>query len=180
MKYLELQDKKLIQKEIKAGKIFIYPTDTLYGLGCDATNEKAVQKIREIKKRDQKPFLIIAPNLDWIKNNCEFNHKQELNKLPGPYSFIIKLKSNIVAKSVLGDKQTLGVRIPDCEMSNIIQTPFVSTSVNLTGQPSAITLEDIPEQIKNQVDYIIKANKFILGKPSTIIDLTQDKPIKLR
>ncbi|MGE0793400.1 MAG: L-threonylcarbamoyladenylate synthase [Candidatus Woesearchaeota archaeon] len=181
MKILQIKgNETFIQEEIKAGKIFIYPTDTLYGLGCDATNEEAVQKIRKIKNRDEKPFLIIAPNLDWIKTNCEFNHKEELNKLPGPYSFIVKPKPNIVAKSVLANKTTLGVRIPNSEFTQFLIKPFVSTSVNMAGEPSAINLEEIPQEIKFQVDYILTTTKPLLGKPSTIIDLTQEKPIQLR
>ena len=175
-KLISLSKVDLIREEISKGKTFIYPTDTLYGLGCDATNKKAVQKIREIKKRDQKPFLIMVPNIDWIKNNCKFNHQEQLNKLPGPYSFIVKLKKEILAENT----ETIGVRIPDCTMKDIIQGPFVSTSVNVAGELPALTLEDIPDEIKKQVDYIIKSDKPLLGKPSQIRDLTQYEPKRLR
>lgn len=175
-----LKNKQFFSQEVKKGKIFIYPTDTLYGLGCDATNEKAVEKIREIKNRDQKPFLIIAPNINWIENNTSFNHKLELNKLPGPYSFIVNIKPNIVANSVLMKSKTIGVRIPSSDIIKILKVPFISTSVNFSGQSPAITLKDIPKEIKSKVDYIIKSNKPLLGKPSTIIDLTKNKPLILR
>ena len=66
--FLLQQDRRLAQLE--QGKLFIYPTDTIYGIGCDATNADAVKLIREIKKREEKPLLIISPSLDWIKDNC--------------------------------------------------------------------------------------------------------------
>ena len=80
-------------KRIKSGKIFIYPTDTIYGLGCDATNAEAVKKIREIKERTKSPFSVIAPSKKWIKENCEITKKRALWKLPGKYTIIFKLKN---------------------------------------------------------------------------------------
>lgn len=169
MKFLKLDDKEIIQQEIAKGKIFIYPTDTLYGLGCDANNKEAINRIKNIKKRENKPFLIMVPSKEWIKEHYQFNHEEELNKLPGPFSFIVK-----------NNNETLGVRVPDCTMTKIIQGPFISTSVNLAGEAPALTLDDISNEIKEQIDYIIKSDKPLLGKPSEIWDLTQEEPKRLR
>ena len=80
------------------GAVFIYPTDTIYGIGCNAENEEAVKKIRDAKNRSKAPFSVIAPSIDWIKENCEVTETAEewLEKFPGPYTLIFKLKDKIV------------------------------------------------------------------------------------
>ena len=89
-----IKNKDAIIKEIIAGKIFIYPTDTIYGIGCDASNENSVAKIRILKQRETKPFSVIVPDLAWIKDNCLINEdiEKHLEKLPGAYTFFLNLK----------------------------------------------------------------------------------------
>jgi len=166
-----MNDKDII-KNIKLGKIFIYPTDTIYGLGCDATNVKAVDKIKEIKNRDKdKPLSIIAPSIDWIKKNLVIDYGLDLKKyLPGPYTLILKKKKKDFLKQISkGD--SLGVRIPDIYFTKIIQNskvPFVTTSVNLTGESFVIKISEIPEKIKCKVDVVIDQG-VLSGKPSTLV-----------
>ncbi len=153
-----------------ANDVFIYPTDTIYGLGCDAENKSLVKKIREIKKRDNNPFSVIAPSLLWILENCEAN-KLELEKyLPGPYTFILKKKKKDFLNHVShGD--FLGVRIPDHNFTRILQKlgrPIITTSVNLQGKMPANEVSDINQDILNQVEVIIDAGR-LSGKPSTLI-----------
>lgn len=166
---------KNLKQEILAGKIFIYPTDTIYGLGCDATNKASVDKIKEIKTRDKdKPLSLIAPSLQWIKENLiieeELKNKIK-NYLPGPYTLILKKKDpNFL--SWVSSSDSLGVRIPDHEITKVIQdsgVPFITTSVNLSGEPFAKSLNEIPTTIKNQVDHIIESKTPLSGKPSTLI-----------
>ncbi len=146
------------------GSIFIYPTDTIYGLGCDASNNSAVLKIREIKKRIKNPFSIIAPSFNWIKSNCQTTKEQEQEirkKLPGPYTFFLNLKDhNCIATQINpeGQNKTLGVRIPSHWFTKIIQKtgkPFVTTSVNISGQPFMKKIEDLDIAIRDKVDIII-------------------------
>ena len=83
-----------IIEKIQNGALFIYPTDTIYGIGCNAQDEQAVAKIRELKGRFDQPFSVIVPSIDWIRENCVITKKTEswLQKLPGPFTLILKLK----------------------------------------------------------------------------------------
>lgn len=172
---LEKVKETSIIKAIKKGKIIIYPTDTIYGIGCDALNTEAILKIREIKERDsKKPFSIIAQSKQWIYNNFEAN-KPYIKKLPGPFTFILRTKKEkLVSNHVTNNTNILAVRIPDHPFTKIIQkakTPFISTSVNISGQPPITEINKIPKKITKQVDLIIDAGK-LSKKPSTLIDLT--------
>jgi len=159
-----------IKEQILEGKIFIYPTDTLYGLGCDATNLSAVNKIKNIKSRDKdKPLSVIAPSLEWIENNLIINN--DLNKyLPGPYTLILKKKDpNFL--SHISPTDTLGIRIPANNFIKEIQkanVPFDTTSVNLAGEDFATNTKNIKQEILNQVDHVI-SNGELSGRPSTLI-----------
>jgi L-threonylcarbamoyladenylate synthase len=160
-----------LQKEILRGKIFIYPTDTIYGLGCDATNKVAVEKIKIIKGRDKdKPLSVIAPSFKWIEENMIID--VDLKKyLPGPYTLILKKKKGDFLSHVSAS-DTLGIRIPNHQITREIQkasVPFITTSVNLSGEPFLTNIEELKEDIKKQIDHIIKSPYDLSGKPSTLI-----------
>jgi len=158
-----------ITNKIKQGKIFIYPTDTIYGIGCDATNIEAVNKIKQIKARDaDKPLSIIAPSIDWIKENLIIEKDLDINKyLPGPYTLILKKKDpNFLSQ--ISKTDSLGIRIPDNEFCKSIEIPFVTTSVNLAGEEFATKIKDIKPEILNQVDEVIDIGE-LSGRPSTLI-----------
>jgi len=160
---------KIVQ-QIKSGKIFIYPTDTIYGLGCNAEDEKAVEKIKALKKRDKdKPLSVIAPSFDWIKEHCIVD--VELEKyLPGPYTIILKKKNLDFLKHV-SSTDALGVRIPDNDFTLKIQeadVPFITTSVNVGNQPFAKEISEISKEILDNVDVVVDIGK-LSGRPSTLI-----------
>lgn len=177
-----IANKDFILKEIKSGKIFIYPTDTIYGIGCDATNDSAVRKIREIKKRNEKPFSVIAPSMEWITNNCETSSSKDsrnwLRRLPGPFTLILKMRNKeAFSAEVNKGLETLGIRMPDHWFTEIIKEinlPFVTTSVNLSDEPFMTDFYNLHPFIKEQVDYVIYEGSK-QSKPSTIVDLTSDK-----
>jgi len=151
-------------------EIFIYPTDTIYGIGCDATNEKLVEEIRKIKNRDPKPFSVIAPSIQWILDN--FNVEMELIKkyLPGPYTLLLEKKDNNFLKEV-SSNNFIGVRIPNCDFTKVLQSlkiPIVTTSVNLSGEKPANCVKDIDKKILERIEIIINAGK-LSGKPSVLI-----------
>lgn len=162
-------EKSDLKKQIQTGKIFIYPTDTIYGLGCNAENKKAVERIRKIKQRDQKPFSIIAPSIEWIKEKCIIDPSLH-NYLPGPYTLILK-KKNPSFLSWVSSGDSLGIRIPKstfCDKIRDSGVPFITTSVNLSGEQPANSIEEINKEIISQVDIIINEGK-LTGKPSTLI-----------
>src|SRR3989344_1420704 len=175
MKNLKKNEKEIINAIIE-GKIFIYPTDTIYGLGCNALDENAVNKIREIKQRDDKPFSVIAPSVEWINKNFSFKHKNQIKKLPGPFSFIVKMKKDAIANNV--SKDILAIRIPDHKFTKVIQkakVPFITTSVNISGKKHAKSIKEIPKEILDNADYVID-DGVLLNNPSVIIDLTEKIP----
>jgi len=157
-------------KHILEGNIFIYPTDTIYGIGCNAEDKIAVEKIKNIKERDRdKPLSVIAPGFEWIQKNCFVD--VDLKKyLPGPYTIILR-KKNPVFLNHVSNTEFIGVRIPACNFSQNVKkagVPFITTSVNISGEPFALNIEDVPKQILDKVDFIIDEGE-LNGSPSILI-----------
>lgn len=164
-----MNNKELI-KNIKQGKIFIYPTDTVYGLGCDAGNVESVERIKEIKKREVgKPLSVIAPSLKWINDNLVVD--VDLDKyLPGPYTVVLKKKDEEFLSHV-SSGDSLGIRIPRNKLTKIIQkseVPFITTSVNLSGESPVKSVDEVPDEIKDRVEVIINRGP-LTGNPSTLV-----------
>jgi len=168
-------------KKIKDGAVFVYPTDTIYGLGCDASNPTAVNRLRDIKKRDQRPMSVIAPSKEWIRSHLHTDeHTEEwIDKLPGPYTLIINTERGLYISEVIDcvnpGGTSLGVRIPDHWISELVEKiglPIVTTSANLSGQPNMTSLDNLDPSIKEKVDFIIDEG-VIDGEPSEKIFLSE-------
>lgn len=160
--YVE-SNKDEILGAIQGGKILIYPTDTIYGLGCNALLEELVGRIREIKHRETKPFSVIAPSKEWIIENCIVSQDIVDQYLPGPYTLILNKRSG----------GTLGVRIPKHWFTAIVEeagVPFITTSVNLSGEPHMNKLEDVSQEILAKVDYVVYEGEKV-GESSQKINL---------
>lgn len=176
---LQLNFKEFLQK-IEDGAIFIYPTDTIYGIGCNALHEEAVKKIRALKNRSKTPFSVIAPSVAWIKENTVVTPQAEswLEKLPGPYTLILKKqKQDCVAPSVTQDLDSVGVRIPDHWMHQVIETlgiPVVTTSVNKTGAAFMTKIDDLDPDIKTGINFIIDEGEK-KACPSNIVFLNKEE-----
>ncbi|MCR4284790.1 MAG: L-threonylcarbamoyladenylate synthase [archaeon] len=158
-------------EDIKNGAIVIHPTDTIYGLGCDATNVDSVKLIREIlKQNNEKPFSVIAPSVEWIKENCIVDDGLIEKYLPGPYTLIIKKKDPSFMIDV-SPNDSLGIRIPDAEFTKLVEkagVPFITTSVNYQGEPFAINISEIPKEILDRADIVLGVGK-LDGRPSTLV-----------
>ncbi len=181
MQNASLSRKDFCFSQLREGAVFVYPTDTIYGIGCDATNERAVAHVRDLKSRDSKPFSIIAPSKKWIVENCKITPlaKQWLKKLPGPYTLILSLKDKNTLSSQINDSSsavrpqssTVGVRIPKHWISGLVRElgkPVVTTSVNKSGSPALSAKQDI---LSFGADFVLfegpKNNK-----ASTVVDVT--------
>ena len=182
MKFIDfskcIEGKLDIVSDILDGKIFVYPTDTVYGIGCDAGNCSAVKKVFQIKKRNLKmPLSVIAPFKEWIFDNCVVDSKTSLkidSYLPGPYTLILKKKKKDFLSVATSFSDTIGVRIPQCSLTEVIQlsnVPFVTTSANFSGEPTAKELCEIPQSFLDMVDFVIEGG-VLHGKASTIVDLS--------
>ncbi len=153
-------------KVLKEGGVILYPTDTIWGLGCDATNPQAVEKIFKIKQRsDSKSLITLVADLDmvgrYVKEIPEIAISLvEVNDKP---MTIIYPGAMGLAKNVIAEDGTAGIRIPDHEFCHQLIHKFrkaiVSTSANLSGEKSPVTFEEIPQQIKDAVDLVV-APKF--------------------
>ena len=178
---LHLRKKEVIEK-IKKGAVFIHPTDTIYGLGCDASNETAIKRIRKIKDRHNTPFSVWVPSQDWIKNNCQSSTvlNKWLKELPGAYTLIVKLKNKkCVAPNTNPENQTLGVRIPNHWFHEFIKElnfPIITTSANKIGKNFMTSLENLDIEIKRNVDFIIYEGEKKV-RPSKIINLVEEEKV---
>lgn len=159
---------------IRSGGLLIYPTDTLYGFGCDATNDKAVLNLNRVKNRSG-PLSVIAPNpvtaLSWTSLPVrEFHLIREY--LGGPRTVIIPVKPGIVADAILGPKNTLGIRIPEAafilELAGLAGVPITTTSVNRTGEQPLNDPTEIMERFGSDIDLLIDAGPLPASGGSTI------------
>jgi len=158
-------------EDIKHGAVFIYPTDTIYGIGCDASNDESVEMVKRLKYKDKdKPMSVIAPSLDWVREHCVVDDALLEKYFPGPYTLILKKKDEAFLKNVSAN-DSLGIRIPDCEFTSLVSeagVPFITTSVNFVGEPFAIKISDIHHDIIDAVDIVIGVGK-LDGRPSTLV-----------
>jgi len=172
---------------IQNGGIILYPTDTVWGIGCDATNPEAVAKIYALKKRAETQSMIVLMNGEKMMYNV-FKDIPEvawqiLDLSENPTTLILDNPRN-VAPNIIAPDKSLGVRIvkePFCfKLLERMKKPLVSTSANISGQPTPKSFKEISPEIINGVDYVVNLHhEKIAGKPSTIIKLTNDSQVKV-
>lgn len=175
-------------KVIKAGGVILYPTDTVWGLGCDASESEAIQKIFDIKKRRQdKSLVLLAADLDMVTRYVREVPEMaiqliEVNDAP---MTIIYPESMYIAPEAVGSDGSVGIRIPlnaDCvDLCRKVGRPIVSTSANFSGEPAPKSFADIPDEIKEAVDYIVDPalEKGSTGKSSQVIKVGLDGKIEI-
>jgi len=168
------------------GGLVIYATDTVYGLGCDLFNKKAIERIYQLKgSRKQKRLSFICPDLkDIAKYAFVSNPSYKIMRhlLPGPYTFILEA-SRLVPKILLEKKKTIGIRVPDnvicqkllAEFSN----PIISTSASLPDQHYLNDPDEIADIFAHSVDLFLDSG-FGGIVPSTIFDLSSEEPVIVR
>ncbi|TDN86414.1 translation factor SUA5 [Salegentibacter sp. 24] len=193
---LKIYDENPSQKHInkvveilRNGGLIIYPTDTVYGLGCDITNTAALEKIAQIKgvKLEKANFSFICEDLsnlsDYVKQIDSATFKILKRNLPGPYTFILPGNNNL--PNVFKKKKTVGIRVPDNAIcKSIVATlgnPIVSTSIY--DEDEVIEYTTDPELIKEKWDHLVDLvidGGYGDNIPSTVIDLTNSQPEVIR
>lgn len=180
---------KRIANAMRDGALVIYPTDTVYGLGCDITNKSALEKIARIKgvKLEKANFSFICEDLsnlsDYVSQIDSHTFKILKRNLPGPYTFILPSNNNL--PSVFKKKKTVGIRVPDnkiaVELVKLLGNPIISTSIKDEDEVIEYTTDPslIVEKWDKLVDFVIDGG-YGGNIGSTIIDLTGDEPVLIR
>ena len=173
---------------IKNGGVIVFPTQYLYGLGADALNDKAVDRIFEIKQRSyDKPFLVLIPNrkdLTEFVQHVSLTAEHIMNCFwPGAVTLIFKAKDTLPT-NLTADTGKIGIRMPHhpvaLALSMAVGVPLTATSANITGGLGCSTVSDIDPRISDKVDLILDVGPLKGGIGSTVVDVTVDPPIILR
>jgi tRNA threonylcarbamoyl adenosine modification protein (Sua5/YciO/YrdC/YwlC family) len=174
---------RLIKKAVdvlRGGGVIIYPTDTVYGLGCDLFNKKGIEKIYDIKRRNKKqPFSFLCADLKDISRYAlvsDYAYKTMKRLLPGPYTFILEA-SRLVPKIILPKRQTTGIRVPDnricLALVRELGQPIISTSVKTENGDILSDPYAIREKFEHCVDLVIDGG-VLVPEQSSVISLVDD------
>jgi L-threonylcarbamoyladenylate synthase len=173
---------------LQSGGTILYPTDTIWAIGCDATNQKAVNKIYKIKFRQaSKSLIIFAENIDMIKQyvvKVPDVAVEMIESYKGALTIIYENARNL-PKNLVPEDGTIAIRIPDqkfcLQLLNRLGKPITSTSANFSGEPSPISFSKINTGIKEAVDYVCLTDQSVFNssKPSAIIRVQEDGQIQI-
>lgn len=179
---------KTIARELKNGKLALFPTETVYGIGTNSLDSEAVKKIYEAKGRDFKnPINLLVSDIKMVETIAqditELEYKLMQTFFPGPFTLILKKTAN-VPDVVTAGSNTVGVRIPNNEIARKLveysDVPIAAPSANISGKLSGTNLEDIMKDFYNKVDYMIDGGNCNLGIESTIVKVINGIPHILR
>lgn len=173
---------------MRRGGVILYPTDTVWGIGCDATNAEAVARIYEIKRREESKAMICLVDSDdriqrYVRNVPEV--AWDVMNLSTTPTTVILDGANGLAPNLIAEDGSIAMRITREEFSRELcyrmQRPIVSTSANISGQPAAQNYRDISEEILRSVDYVCKSRRqeHQPHKPSSIIRIRQNGEFKI-
>ncbi len=173
---------------MREGGVILYPTDTIWGIGCDATNEEAVRRVYEIKQRqDSKAMLVLVDSsvkVDFYVQDVPEVAWDLIDLADKPLTIIYSGARNLAA-NLLAEDGSVGIRVTNEDFSKRLCQQFrkavVSTSANISGQPSPRNFSEISEEVKSAVDYIVgyRQEEMSNPKPSSIIKLDKGGVIKI-
>jgi len=184
-----LRNLKEIIKAIREDKVLVFPTDTVYGLICEATSKRAVEKIFKIKKRNkEKSIPIFVKNIKMAKKLAYISQrKEEFLKKVWPGKVTVILKKRKIKKELYGVGEKVGLRNPNYKLINVLlnklNSPLTGTSANISGKPDNTKIKEIINQFRNQKyqpDLVVNAGNLPKSSPSVVIDLTEEIPKILR
>ena len=180
--------KDILKKEIDNNNLVIFPTETVYGIGANATNSKAVDDIFIAKGRaNDNPLIVHLGSKDDITNYAYISNDTERKLIdafmPGPFTIILK-KKDIIPGNVSAGLDTVGIRIPSNKIASTIlkssKIPVAAPSANISGKPSGTNIKDIINEFDNKVDYIIDGGNTDIGLESTVVKVIDNVPVILR
>ena len=182
------EDIKKCIEVLQNGGLILYPTDTIWGIGCDATNEAAVKRVYDLKKRaDNKAMLVLLDTVDHL-DHYVIDVPEMAYDLPDvavkPLTIIYDGAYNL-AKNLLGDDDSVGIRVSHEKFSQTLcarfHKPIVSTSANISGHPAPAVFSQIDEVIKQGVDYVVnyRRDDNSVHQSSNIIKLSADGTFKI-
>ena len=172
---------------LRKGGVIAFPTDTVYGLGADAFNSVAVQRIYEIKDRSESnPFPLLIADVKQL--NALTEPIPELARFlarqfwPGGVTLVLSKKDTVPA--YLASGPTIAVRVPNhptcLALLEHLAGPLIGTSANVSGQPAALTADEVRQRLGERVDFAIDGGRCPGGKESTVLDITREPPVVLR
>ena len=175
---------------IRKGGVIVYPTDTLYGLGADATNEVAVRRVFKIKKRPEtKPVPVIISDLEMAKKLAYFDKKIEkilFSIWPEAVTVLLEKKYTL-PEIVTAGQRMIALRLPDYKIAHFLVVksgvPLIATSANISDQPASNKIKEVLKQFAGgyyKPDLVLDAGDLKFSQASTILDLSRDKPKILR
>ena len=182
------EDLKRAADVIKQGGLVLFPTETVYGIGANGLDEKAVKKIFEAKGRAQdNPLILHVSDFNMVqyiaKDISELEYKLMDAFWPGPFTIILK-KRDIVPSVVTGGLDTVAVRMPANKIANILikysNIPIAAPSANISGKPSGTCLEDILDELSSKMDFVIDGGKCEVGIESTVVKVEDNRVRILR
>ena len=171
---------------VTRGGLIVYPTDTVYGLGCDPFNIEAVTRVFKVKGERDKPLPILVSEVESVKKIAFLSERAKriaARFWPGPLTLVVPKKS-FLPDIVTCNLDSVGVRIPQHNVAlrliSLSKGLLVGTSANRTGEKPPRTAQEAAEHLGKEVDVILDGGPALLGVPSTVVDLTQEKPKILR
>jgi len=172
-------------KALARGRLIVYPTDTLYGIGANALDGKAVKRLLLLKGRGGKPISIIVHSLADVGRYCVVGERERAfmeRIFPGPYTAI--LKKGVEFPDGVGTADTIGVRVPEHLFARVLSMrmgfPITATSANVSGERPPACAEEVGEVIASGVEVVVDGGRTKHGRESTVIDLTGATPAVLR
>lgn len=170
-------------RALREGKLLIFPTDTVYGIGGDATSAKVVEKVCAAKGRERKkPLAVVMSGLGMIREWCEVHedeYKALMENLPGPYTFILKLKEG---SGLAEQKGKIGVRVPNyfflTKLVHDFGKPVIATSANRSGGKDPRNVKKIDARLLKAAALVIDGGETALKQPSTVVDLVERKILR--
>ena len=171
---------------VKKGGLVVYPTETVYGLGCDPFNVEAVKRLFEVKGDRHKPLPVLAASLEDVQRAAIVNRNANLlaSKFwPGSLTLVLRKKPSFPDVVTFG-LDSVGLRIPDnktaLSLVGLAGGLLVGSSANRSGEPPARSVIELSSELKTLVDVVIDGEKTANGLPSTVVDLVSEKPKVLR